>query len=222
MIGLLAVAIIYTVVGGMVAVVVTNYLQFLVIGVSSLTVSALVLWTTPWTDLTKGLQAAYHAGMEYRRSDDVKRNAAQERVDAVAKSEGPEAADVLREDLRRQKGEVLRHDARQLAAQYVLVDTAAAMPQVLTMGNPVNPAAQRRGRSGMAHLAVFLRVFRGGDLADGSYPRAEPPRTSRPASGSSDSTRSIRSVLFCCPACGPWARTCFSARPAGCPKASVP
>lgn len=142
MISLLAIAILYTVVGGMVAVVVTNYLQFLVIGISSLTVSAFVLWSIPWADLTQGLQVAHHAGVEFQQSEDVKWKAAQERIDAVAKSEGPEAADVLREDLRRQKGEALRHDAKQLATRYVLVDTAAATPKALTMGDPLDPTAR--------------------------------------------------------------------------------
>ena len=75
-----------------------------------MTISALVLWQTPWTDLTKGLQTAYHAGIEYQQNEDVEQKAAQERIDAVAKSKGPEAADALREDLRRQKGEALRHE----------------------------------------------------------------------------------------------------------------
>ena len=142
MISLLAIAVIYTVIGGMVAVVVTNYLQFLVIGVSVLTVSTLVLWSTPWTDLTQEITAAYHSGLAYRQAEEVQQKAAQQHIDTVAGSKGAEAAEALRQDLRRQKGEALRRDSRRLAAQYVLVDTAAAMPQVLTMGNPVNPAVR--------------------------------------------------------------------------------
>jgi Na+/proline symporter len=143
MIGLLAIAILYTVVGGMVAVVVTNYLQFLVIGVSMLTISALVLWTTPWADLTKGLNLAYQAGTEYRWNEEVAQKSAEERIEALARTKGSAAADALRDDLRRQKDDALRRDARQLAAKYVLVDTSAATPKAITMGDPVNPAAQQ-------------------------------------------------------------------------------
>ena len=142
MLGLLAIAIFYTVVGGMVAVVVTNYLQFLVLGVGMLTISTLVLWQTPWTRLTKEITLAYHAGVAYRQNEDGAEKSAQDRVAIAAKSDGPEAADALRDDLRRRKGEALRARRQKLAAHYVLVDTAAAAPQALTMGNPVNPAAQ--------------------------------------------------------------------------------
>ena len=142
MISLLAVAILYTVVGGMVAVVVTNYLQFLVIGISSLTVSAFVLWSIPWSNLTQGLLVAHESGVEFQQREEVTWKAAQEQIDAVAKSDGSEASDVLREGLRRQQGEALRHDAKQLASQYILVDTATATPKALTMGDPLDPTAR--------------------------------------------------------------------------------
>lgn len=142
MIGLLAIAVLYTMVGGMVAVVLTNYFQFLVLGVSILTTSALVLWQTPWTELTREVRTAYHAGVEYRQHEDIERKSAQEHIDAAAKSGRTEEAETLREDFQRQQGEALRRDAPRLAAQYVLVDTATATPQALPMGNPVNPAAR--------------------------------------------------------------------------------
>jgi SSS family solute:Na+ symporter len=155
MISLLAVAMLYTVVGGMVAVVVTNYLQFLVIGVSSLTVSAMVLWSIPWANLTQGLQSAHQAGIAFQESEEVAWKASQDRIDAVTKSDGPEAADALREDLRRQKGEALRNNAKQLAAQYVLVDTAATTPKALTMGDPLDPTA----REGVGVMWLIWQVL---------------------------------------------------------------
>jgi Na+/proline symporter len=158
MISLLTIAIAYTAVGGMVAVVVTNYLQFLVIGVSSLIVSALVFWSIPWTDLTQGLQTAYQAGVAFQRNEDVKWKTAQEQIDMVANRDGTEAADVLRQDLRRQKGDALRQDAKHLALQYVLVDTAAATPKALTMGDPLDPTASE-GVGVMWLVWQFLFTF---------------------------------------------------------------
>ncbi len=143
MIGLLAIVILYTVIGGMVAVVVTNYFQFLVIGVGMLTISGLVLRQAPWSTLTKEIRAAYRAGLDYRRNEAVQWKAAQARIDAAANSAGPEAADALGKDLRRRKGETLRQNVKPLASQYVLVDTAAKTPQAITLGNPLNPAAQQ-------------------------------------------------------------------------------
>jgi Na+/proline symporter len=143
MIGLLALGVLYTVVGGMVAVVLTNYFQFLVIGVGMLTISALVVRQTPWRDLTSQITMACHAGLEYRQVEKTQQKAMAERVAATAKSHGPEAAATLRKDLQRREAEVLRQDAEQLAARYVLVDSAAAEPIALTMGNPVDPTARQ-------------------------------------------------------------------------------
>jgi Na+(H+)/acetate symporter ActP len=155
MISLLAIVVLYTMVGGMVAVVLTNYFQFLVIGVGMLTISTLVVWQTPWGELTKELRVAYHAGVNYRHNEDVRRISAQERIDSAAKSAGPEEAEALREDLQRKNGEALRRNVKQLATQYVLVDTAAATPQALTMGNPVNPA----GREGVGIAWLVWQVM---------------------------------------------------------------
>jgi len=119
MVGLLAIAVLYTMVGGMVAVVLTNYFQFLVLGVSLLTISLLVVWQTPWPQLTSQLRAAHAAGVAYRQGETKKRASP------------------------KQNGEALRQNAKQLAAQYVLVDTSTQDTRSLTMGNPVNPAAQQ-------------------------------------------------------------------------------
>jgi SSS family solute:Na+ symporter len=118
MVALLAIAVLYTMVGGMVAVVLTNYFQFLVLGVGMLIISSLVIWQTPWPELTRQLRAAHDCGIEYRQRQ------------------------ALEHDTGQKNDASLRHNARQLAAQYVLVDTSADTPKALTMGNPVNPAAQ--------------------------------------------------------------------------------
>lgn len=125
MISLLAIAVFYTTVGGMVAVVVTNYFQFLVLGIGMLTISAFVLYQTPWNKLTSELQEAYHAGVEYQK-----------------KVASTQPLSDTSQDARQQRADALRRDAKQLALQYVLIDTASATPTALTMGNPVNPLAR--------------------------------------------------------------------------------
>jgi Na+/proline symporter len=156
MIGLLAIAVLYTMVGGMVAVVLTNYFQFLILGVSILTISVLVLWQTPWNRLTEEVSAAHRAGVEYRQKEDVRWKSAEQRIDAAAGSQRPEAADALRKNLRQRQGEELRRSAKQLAAQYVLVDTSPGKtPQALTMGHPVNPA----GREGLGLAWIAWQVL---------------------------------------------------------------
>lgn len=142
MVLLLSIAILYTMIGGMVAVVVTNYLQFIVIGISVLTISGMVIWQTPWTSLTHQVQAAYRSGIDYRQKERIAAKDARDRIAVVEKKDGAEAANDLRKDLLQQNGKALRQNAQQLASQYVLVDTAGKKPEALTMGNPLNPAAQ--------------------------------------------------------------------------------
>ena len=157
MIVLLAIALVYTVVGGMVSVIVTNFFQFIVIGIAILTTTVLVLRSTPWNDLTRGLNVAYRSGVEYCESERLQQEADRARFDTVAKSKGPEAAAVVAKELQQQRAETLRHDAGQLASRYVLVDTSGDAPRALTMGNPVDPTAQEGvGLLWVVWQALFL------------------------------------------------------------------
>lgn len=62
MTGLLGLVLIYTALGGMLSVLVTDYLQFLVMGVGIVVTSVLVLMHTGWFGLIDGLNAAWAAG----------------------------------------------------------------------------------------------------------------------------------------------------------------
>ncbi len=53
---------IYTIVGGMLSVLVTDYLQFLVMSVGMILVTLLTLWNIPWTTLASTVEANYGAG----------------------------------------------------------------------------------------------------------------------------------------------------------------
>ena len=222
MLGLLAIAIFYTVVGGMVAVVVTNYLQFLVLGVGMLTISTLVLWQTPWTRLTKEITLAYHAGVAYRQNEDGAEKSAQDRVAIAAKSDGPEAADALRDEpaTTERRGFAARRQETGRAVRPCRHGRHRAASA--DDGKSGQPCGTTRGRPGLAPLAGPVHVYRGGDLADGGFPRAK--RQGRRHQQTNLPTQHVPSHQFlsCCRRCGRSARTCSSARPAGCPRASAP
>src|SRR5436190_802151 len=61
MTGLLGLVLIYTALGGMLSVLVTDYLQFLVMGVGIVVTSILVILHIGWSDLVTGLNAAWTA-----------------------------------------------------------------------------------------------------------------------------------------------------------------
>jgi SSS family solute:Na+ symporter len=62
MTALLGLVLLYTALGGMLSVLVTDYLQFLVMGVGIVVTSVLVLVQIGWTPLNAGLEAAWGAG----------------------------------------------------------------------------------------------------------------------------------------------------------------
>ncbi|MEO6875143.1 MAG: sodium:solute symporter family protein [Opitutaceae bacterium] len=62
MTGLLGLVLIYTALGGMLSVLVTDYLQFLVMGIGIVITSVIVLMHTGWFGIVDGLNAAWAAG----------------------------------------------------------------------------------------------------------------------------------------------------------------
>ena len=62
MTGLLGLVLVYTALGGMLSVLVTDYLQFLVMGVGIVVTSVLVILHIGWSDLQAGLEAAWGTG----------------------------------------------------------------------------------------------------------------------------------------------------------------
>lgn len=63
MTALLAVILLYTSLGGMLSVLITDYLQFLVLGTGIVLVSILVIWNTGWSNLVDGLWNAHDSGV---------------------------------------------------------------------------------------------------------------------------------------------------------------
>jgi SSS family solute:Na+ symporter len=62
MTALLGIVLIYTALGGMLSVLITDYLQFLVMGVGIVVTSVLVILHVGWTDLISGLYAGWESG----------------------------------------------------------------------------------------------------------------------------------------------------------------
>jgi len=64
MTGLLIVVLLYTVLGGMLSVLITDYLQFLVMGAGIVVTSVLVIWNVGWSNLIDGLWQAHTSGVK--------------------------------------------------------------------------------------------------------------------------------------------------------------
>jgi len=64
MTGLLCIVLVYTALGGMLSVLITDYLQFLVMGLGLVITSVLVLWNTGWTEFISGVWNAFESGTE--------------------------------------------------------------------------------------------------------------------------------------------------------------
>jgi SSS family solute:Na+ symporter len=62
MTGLLVVVLVYTVLGGMLSVLITDYLQFIVMGAGIVVTSVLVVWNVGWSNLIDGLWQAHTSG----------------------------------------------------------------------------------------------------------------------------------------------------------------
>ena len=62
MTALLAIVLLYTVMGGMLSVLVTDYIQFLVMGLGIVVTSVLVIWSIGWSDLLSQLWEAHRGG----------------------------------------------------------------------------------------------------------------------------------------------------------------
>lgn len=151
MTGLLAIVLLYTALGGMISVLVTDYLQFLVMGLGIVVTSLLVAHALGWWDVMPQLAAAHQAGQQYE--DAAKKE--QERLDAevkrIAQSEGPQAALAFKEAQVAKRGEQLKAAAGELVKQKVLVSVKrpktegapAEPPKALTMAEPFNPTKSK-------------------------------------------------------------------------------
>ena len=140
MTALLAIVLAYTVFGGMLSVLITDYLQFLVKGTGIVLISVLVLWAMPWSDLISGLVTAHQQGAVYAKAAEEEAQRWKAAAEAIEKAEGPQAArDYLKAQAKNQ-GEQLENQSADLAKQWVLVAAKKGEPpSALTMAHPLNP-----------------------------------------------------------------------------------
>jgi hypothetical protein len=141
MTALLAIVLIYTVLGGMLSVLITDYLQFLVKGAGIVIVSLMVLVYIHWPDFISGLTSAFQSGERYSVGAESEAQQTDAAAQAIEKSQGPKAAEAFRSDEARKKGAELEAKAKELAKESVLVgkysDDEPAV--ALTMAHPFNP-----------------------------------------------------------------------------------
>ena len=94
MTALLALVLLYTVLGGMLSVLVTDYLQFLVMGMGIVVTSVLVLWHTPWPVFTRQLAQAHRATLAAKEQPAGIAKGTGESVRRATGQAEPAAADV--------------------------------------------------------------------------------------------------------------------------------
>ena len=152
MTGLLAIVLVYTVLGGMLSVLITDYLQFLVMGMGIVLTSVLVMSSIGWSSLISGLDEAHRSGEKYAAAVKPEDEALKARVEAVREESGPKAAQQYREAQGWERGARLKASAKELAAQGVLVDTSGEKPAnpanlkppaPATMAHPFDPFASK-------------------------------------------------------------------------------
>jgi Na+/proline symporter len=143
---LLGIVLVYTVLGGMLSVLVTDWIQFLVMGLGIVITCVLVLFAVGWGELTTGLTTAHEEGLQFQAEQEQQAKADQKRIEAVRKSEGEQAAEQLAATLRKQHNEELLERREELAERGVLVvhttgDGAGRESKVeaVTVKNPFNP-----------------------------------------------------------------------------------
>ena len=158
---LLAVVLLYTVLGGMLSVLVTDYLQFLVMGLGLVVTSVLVVWSVGgslatsnfrWPAMVEGVQQAHQSGLKVRQEVDDLAKADKAAVDARRRSAGPEAAKQLEQELAVSRGADWKARRKALAEKKVLVvvetepplgEEKPRPPHPVTVDNPFNPFAAR-------------------------------------------------------------------------------
>ena len=186
----------------MVAVVVTNYLQFLVLGVGMLTISD----ARALADAVDPPYKRNHFGLPRRRRH-IGRTKMERRNPPKIESPSPPRATGPRWPMPSGttcddgKARLCGTTPRNWPRATSLSNTAAARRRRCTMGNPVNPAAQHG--VGLAWLLwQVLFTFTAAVTWQTGVSLRPAPRTSPPANESTDSTRSIPSVPFLAGAVG--------------------
>ena len=154
MTGLLGIVLIYTVLGGMLSVLITDYLQFLVMGLGIVITSVLVLRAVNGFEMVSELQEAHRVGVPIQEAleKQTKAQATRDAAEAqrIRQTEGPEAAKRFAEARAREQTDSLLARAPELAKHKVLVGTSPKKPnadpeppKILAMAEPFNPTRSK-------------------------------------------------------------------------------
>jgi Na+/proline symporter len=141
MTALLGMVLLYTMLGGMLSVLVTDYIQFLVMGLGIVVTSVLVVSTVGWSDFLSGLTTAHEMGQQYQATRELETAQQREAVEALRQAKGAEAATALRQTQAEGHAERLVRDKAKLANAAVLVVNTPEKTEAVTMANPFNPAS---------------------------------------------------------------------------------
>ncbi len=150
MTALLGIVLVYTALGGMLSVLVTDYIQFLVLGLGLVVTSVLVVHSVGWTNLTHELGRAFEYGLEYEQQREGELQRQEKAVAAARESGGEQAAEALATQHKLDHQKQLRDNRQSLAAQHVLVETKEnVLPETgekevaaAVMGHPFNPTSE--------------------------------------------------------------------------------
>jgi len=141
---LLTIVLLYTVLGGMLSVLVTDYLQFLVMGLGIVVTSILVIHAVGWSNFQEGLAETHQSGEQYltAQKEQEKKQAAE--VAALRESVGSAAAQNLKDRQAEEHAAMLKSQSAVLAKQGVLVVVEEDKPpRETTMADPYNPFASK-------------------------------------------------------------------------------
>lgn len=135
MTALLGIVLVYTVLGGMLSVLITDYLQFLVMGAGIVVTSVLVLRSVGWTELPARLWDRYQRAVRYEPPEPAKLQEVGRQYEAMRMAKDPQRA--------RQQWAAL---VQPLAEQGTLVGTSppapgrpAEPPKVFRLSHPFDP-----------------------------------------------------------------------------------
>jgi Na+/proline symporter len=165
MTSLLAIVLVYTVLGGMLSVLITDYLQFLVMGMGIVVTSVLVVQTVGWQDLISQLSGAHEAGQKYEAAAKTGADQDAAAVKAIEETQGAKAAEKLKKAQAEKQGKELVAATKDLADQKVLVSVKPPKkagaepdpPKAFTMAEPFNPTKSK----GMGWAWVLWQTIMG-------------------------------------------------------------
>ena len=140
MVSLLAIVLLYTVLGGMISVLVTDYLQFLILGLGLVITSVLVIWNVGWPNLITGLERVHRTGQPYIQAAKDTAPAAHDLLSQPDQPSDAEPTGISGLPRQAVHTDHLRANAAELAENGVLIDTSnPKKPEEVAMSDPFDP-----------------------------------------------------------------------------------